>query len=243
SWAIFTTSRRLALIICSRAFLSPFLMRSASSISSSGVSSFTCPISRKYNLIAVSPSYEERSRMATVATTSSARGIGTVSFGVSSAETGRRSAAFLLLRRAVLARTGFEGIRLTARCLDLAFAAINSCSTLVNRLGSASKLALGNSPEGQREEYFPRRKNNSRGLQQQQVVRTDMNGKRLTHPPNLLRVLLHSLDRGRRGKPQLVLFDFTQVTYVRDGRRERVVPVGAHFHRFRTEPHPHFLPD
>src|SRR5882672_4867757 len=48
--------------MCSRAFLSPFLILAANSISSAGVNSFTWPISRRYNLNAVSPSYPPRSR-------------------------------------------------------------------------------------------------------------------------------------------------------------------------------------
>jgi hypothetical protein len=51
-----------ALKICSRAFLSPFLMRAANSISSCGVSSLTFAISRKYKLMVVSPSQKLRSR-------------------------------------------------------------------------------------------------------------------------------------------------------------------------------------
>src|SRR5439155_18179624 len=85
---------------------------------------------------------------------SSARSTGVVSFGAMGVETGRRNAAFLFFRRAVPALTCFEVNLLTARCLDLTFAAINSCSTLVNRLDGASKLAAGNCFDG-------RAKNNS----------------------------------------------------------------------------------
>jgi len=70
---------------------------------------------------------------------------------VSGAEEGSGSAAFFFFRRAAPALACFEVTLLTARWLDLAFAAINSCSTLVNRLGGASKLAAGNYCDGPRE--------------------------------------------------------------------------------------------
>src|SRR5437667_10769506 len=51
-------------------------MRAANSISSCGVRSFTCPISRRYNLMAVSPSYEERSRSGAAGVISTFAGAG-----------------------------------------------------------------------------------------------------------------------------------------------------------------------
>src|SRR5438046_10102274 len=93
--------------------------------------------------MAVSPSYDERSRIAAVTIASSSRGTSGVSASrlslAACAGTSRPILAALLRRAGRLTR--FEFALFLRRVFDLCFAAIYSIPTLVDRLIRASKLA------------------------------------------------------------------------------------------------------
>src|SRR5205823_10832721 len=93
--------------------------------------------------MAVSPSYEERSRVAAVTMASSSRGTSGVSASRPSltACAGTSDTILAALLRRAGRRTRFEFALFLRRLFDLCFAAINSIPTLVDRPTCASKLA------------------------------------------------------------------------------------------------------
>src|SRR2546423_8627886 len=102
--------------------------------------------------MAVSPSYEERSRVAAVTMASSSRGTSGVSASRPSltACAGTWDTILAALLRRADRLTRFEFALFLGRLFDLCFAAINSIPTLVDRLTRASKLASRHSFDGKK---------------------------------------------------------------------------------------------